>query len=97
MNWWAVLVLAALGAMKLTDFVKEIIPWPLQPWTRTLVSLVWATVLCALLSSGKPLVLLITGSAGLASLLHEIVSVLSMKSDDLKQTIMVRAVTARRR
>lgn len=98
MNWWMVLMLVGLGAMKLTDFLKEIIPWPLQPWTRSLVCLVMASALSALHSAaGRDRILLTLGSAGLASLLHEITSALSMKSDDLKQTIMVRAVTARRR
>lgn len=97
MNWWMVLMLTGFGAMKLTDLLKQAIPWPLQTWTQSLVSILTALVLCALFSGGKALVLLTIGSAGLASLLHEIASALSTKSDDLKQTIMLRPVMNRRR
>ena len=95
---WLVLVAAGLGAMKITDIVKEVAPWPLQPWTRSAVSLVSAGVLVATLSDGgRKMAVLTFGAAGVASLIHEIVSVCSMKSDDLKQTIITRAATRRNR
>lgn len=97
MDPWLVMMLAGLGAMKFTDLVKQIVPWPLQPWTMSVISLVVALVLCALSSNDRDWWLLTLGSAGLASLLHELDSALSTKSDDLKQTIMLRPVTARRR
>jgi hypothetical protein len=97
MNPWLVMVLAGLGAMKLTNLVKEIIPWPLQPWTRSVVSLVWATALSVGFSdSFRQGLLMAFGSTGLAAIVHEVTSTLSMKSDDLKQTIMMRAVNRRR-
>jgi hypothetical protein len=100
MDPWMLIVAAGLGAMKMTDLVKQVIPWPLQPWTMSLASLVTASVLCVLLSKGQgaqETILLTMGSAGLASLLHELASALSTKSDDLKQTIMLRPVMNRRR
>ena len=83
---WLVLVAAGLGAMKITDIVKEVAPWPLQPWTRSAVSLVSAGVLVATLSDGaRKMVVLTFGAAGVASLIHEIVSVCSMKSQSLSR------------
>ena len=94
---WSVVILAALATMRLTEFLKEVIPWPLQPWTKSGISLVIAGALCALHSSGgSDWTLASLGAAGLAAVLHDVRSVLSMKSDDLKQTIMVRYANKRR-
>jgi len=87
------LILIALGAMRATEFVKELIPWPMVAWTKTVTSLVF-TVALGLLVRAE--VLVIVGAWGLAAVAHEIRACLSMISDDKKQQIFLRSTVGRR-
>lgn len=87
------LILIALGAMKATEMVKELIPFPVQAWTKSLISLVLAGVFGAVVGA-EPLV--IGGAWGLSSVAHEIRACLSMISDDKKQQIFLRSTVGRR-
>lgn len=87
------LILLALFAMKVTELVKELIPWPTAAWTKSAIS--GAIVLVAGLLVGTE-VLVIGGAWGLASVAHEIRACLSMISDDKKQQIFLRSTVGRR-
>lgn len=87
------LILISLAAMKATEFLKELIPFPIDPWMKSVLSLVFA-VLFGLVVEAEALV--IAGAWGGAALAHEIRAVLSMISDDKKQQIMLRAPAPRR-
>lgn len=97
MNPWLVLVAAGLGAMKTTELIKEMVPWPLQPWTKSALSILLAFGGCAIAGvTGERLAMLSLGSAGLAAVAHEVAGVLGMTSDWFKQQIILRAGTRRR-
>jgi hypothetical protein len=87
------LILIALGAMKLTELAKELIPWPIAAWSKSVLSLVFAVTLGILVRTE---VLVIVGAWGLASVAHEIRACLSMISDDKKQQIFLRSTVGRR-
>jgi|SRR5882724_5715379 len=97
MNLWLVLIAAGLGAMKVTELLKEAVPWPLQPWTKSALSILLAFGGCAASGvTGERLATLSLGSAGLAALAHEVAGVLGMASDWFKQQIILRSTTRRR-
>lgn len=87
------LVLVALAAMKATEFIKELIPFPVDPWVKSVISL-GLTVVFGLVAGTEALV--IAGAWGLAALGHEIRACLSMISDDKKQQIILRNAQRRR-
>jgi hypothetical protein len=87
------LFLVALGAMKITEFAKELIPWPVEAWVKSAFSLVTAGVLGFVVGAGPVEIL---GAWGGAALCHEIRSVLSLNSDDKKQQIILRQAGRRR-
>lgn len=98
MNPWLVLVLSSLVSMKVVDFIKEITPWPLQPWVRSALAVGAAAVPCALLSTGwKQPAVLAVAAAGLAAIAHEVQDVLSVRGDEGKQGVMLRAGSVQRR
>jgi len=88
------LILLALVGMKVTELAKELIPWPVAPWTKSLFSLVIVGVAGSLVGQ-RPLV--VAGAWGGAALAHEIRAVLSMISDDKKQQIILRGSPRRGR
>ena len=87
------LILIALAAMKGTEFIKELIPFPVQAWTKSAVTLGLAVIIGALAGTEW---LVIGGAWGLASVAHEIRACLSMISDDKKQQIFLRSTVGRR-
>lgn len=96
MSLWLVLLASGLGAMKVVDLVKEIIPWPLQPWSKSVCSMAAAgTMVYSFVDSGERFALLMFGAAGLAAVLHELTDALWLTSDFLKQQVILRG--ARRR
>jgi hypothetical protein len=87
------LILVALAAMKGTEFVKELIPWPTRAWTKSAISLGLVGIFGTLAGTEW---LVIVGAWGLASVAHEIRACLSMISDDKKQQIFFRSTAGRR-
>lgn len=87
------LILIALAAMKGTEFVKELIPWPTAAWTKSVISLVLVGILGTLTGQEA---LVIVGAWGAAAVAHEIRACLSMISDDKKQQIFLRSSVGRR-
>jgi hypothetical protein len=98
-NPWLVAFLTGLGAMKTTQMLKEATPWPLQPWTKSFVSMVLAIGGCALAGiRGADLLWFGIGTAGWSALAHEVRDVLSVAGDNLKVNVLTRtAGTGRRR
>lgn len=93
------MVLAGLGTMKLVEIVKEMVPWPLQPWTKSALSILLGLTGAWLLAGKQDasrLVGLGLGSAGLASMAHEVRGTLSVTGDWFKQQVILRAGTRRR-
>lgn len=84
------LILISLAAMKATEFIRELIPFPLDAWLKCLVAGGFAA-LGGFLTGQRPLV--VAGAWGLSGVLHELQAVLSMISDNYKQEIMLRAAT----
>jgi hypothetical protein len=94
---WLVLLAASLGTMKVVDFLKEIMPWPLQPWTKSFLSVLVAGGLMVSFAHGiSQIVLLTLGAAGLAALAHELTDFLWLGTDFLKQQVILRGTTRRR-
>lgn len=87
------LILISLAAMKATEFLKELIPFPLDQWMKSVLALVFA-ILFGLIVEAE--VLVIAGGWAGSALAHEIRAVLSMISDDKKQQIMLRAAVPKR-
>jgi hypothetical protein len=89
--------LVALGAMKLTELAKEALPWTLQGWAKSVLSLAVAAALAPLAVDGwGDVVLVAVGGAGLAALLHELRSALSLAGDYFKQVVILRSSGRRR-
>lgn len=102
MGDWTAVVLIGLATMRLVEFLKEIVPWALQPWTKSFLAMVLGLMGAWLLgarldwSSPSHLVVLGLGSAGLAALVHELQAVLSLLGDTFKVTVITRAAARRR-
>lgn len=92
------LVLTALGAMKITDLFKQLLPWPPAAWVRSLVSGVAAAVLAVVAHThpGKERALLWAGAWGLSALLHELGGLLSILADNYKAEVIIKASGRRR-
>jgi hypothetical protein len=86
-------LILALAVMKSTDLAKELIPFPVAAWVKSVFSLVTAGVLGLVAGEG---VVEILGIWGGAALTHEITAVLAMISDDKKQQIILRTPGRRR-
>lgn len=86
-------LILVLAVMKITEFAKELIPWPVAPWTKSVFSLVTAGVLGIIAGLGGVEIL---GTWGGAAVAHEITAVLAMISDDKKQQIILRTSGRRR-
>lgn len=94
MNWGHMKeLILALAVMKSTDLAKELIPFPVAAWTKSVFSLVTAAILGTVAGLGPVGIL---GAWGGGALAHEITAVLAMISDDKKQQIILRP-SARRR
>lgn len=91
-------LIAGLGAMKITELTKEMLPWPMQPWTKSFISILMAGVLVALVEqdNNQQGVLMMFGAAGVAGLSHEIADMLSLATDFLKQQVILRSAGRRR-
>lgn len=87
------LILIGLAAMKITDLGKELIPFPVAAWTKS-VAAGLACLVLGLLAGTE--ILVIVGAWGLSALAHELQGVLAMASDNFKQQIMLRAAVRRR-
>lgn len=87
------LVLVALAAMFVTEFVKQLLPFPVMAWVKSLIALLVAGSMAAWLRVDVPTAL---AGAGLAVLLHEAQAALALLCDWLKQAIILRHGTRRR-
>lgn len=87
------LILLGLWGMKGTDLIKELIPFPVAAWTKSMTALVLVALAGILLGTDM---LVIGGSWGAAALFHEIGACFSMISDDKKQQIFLRPTVGRR-
>ena len=99
MNDWLALILVGLGTMRVIETLKELIPWPLQPWTKGALAMGRGMGGVALLGNdlgGGRLVVFGLGSAGLASLTHELRSMLALLGDTFKVQVIQRAAARRR-
>jgi len=91
-------VLIGLGAMKVVDLIKQAVPWPLQPWTKSVLSVIAVALTCGFLV--HPLsrgVVVAMGAAGFSALFHEVISWVGALRDDRRQTVRFRALTGGRR
>lgn len=83
--------------MKGTELVKEALPWTPAPWTRSLVALALALAGALLTGErGQDWVLLAVASWGLAAVLHEGLTLVTMISDRLKVEVIQRTAMRRR-
>jgi hypothetical protein len=99
MNDWLALFLVALATARLIETLKELIPWPLQPWTKGALAMALGLTGAWLLDVGGTTgqhVGFGLGSAGLASLLHEVRSTLALVGDTMKVSVIQRAAARRR-
>lgn len=79
--------------MKGTELAKELIPFSVAAWTKSLASGLLCLVL-GLLTGQEALV--IVGAWGLSSLVHELQAVLAVISDHFKMQILLRGASRRR-
>jgi len=86
----------AFVIVKVVDLVKQGVPWGLPGWQKSTLSVVLGACGGIWLLGGRDGLLGGLAAAGGASFLHEIMGLLSMRSDDLVQTIMSRADPAAR-
>lgn len=99
MNNWLAALLVGLGTMQTVELIKTFVPWPLQAWVKMAVTSLVALGGGILLNDGwgaEQTVVFGLGSAGLACLLHEVVSLLSLASDNYKQQVILRYGNRRR-
>lgn len=102
MNDWLALILIGLGTMRMVETLKEIFPWPLQPWWKGMLPILLALTGTWLLADGQgwdspsEWIVFGLGSAGLASVAHELRSTLSLLGDTYKVQVIQRAAARRR-
>lgn len=90
-GWKAVLV--GLGVMKITDLLKESVPWPVQPWVKSALTIMLGTALSVVLSDDTRTRLLVAlGAVGVSSISHEVGDFLSTQGDRAKQEVMIRSL-----
>jgi hypothetical protein len=84
--------------MKVVDLIKQAIPWSLQPWYKSFLSIAAVALTCGFLV--HPLsrgVVVAMGAAGFSALFHEVTSWVGALRDDHRQTVRFRALTGPRR
>ena len=88
--WKAILV--GLGVMRLLETIKEIVPWPMQPFFKSILATVIGAALSVWLSDDlKDRVLITLGAAGTSALSHEVRDYLSVSGDRAKLDVMIRS------
>lgn len=84
-------VFAGLATMRIVQLVKEVIPFPLQPWTKSILSVLVPLALCVWLNDGYArTALIVLGAAGVSSLCHEVRDFLSSYGDQAKLGVIMR-------
>lgn len=87
-------VAIGIGTMKLVELIKEVVPWSLQPWTKSVSTIVIAGTAVGIRRGRKAPVMgsVITtlAAAGVAALAHQTQRYLLMKGDEAKVAVMVR-------
>lgn len=102
MNDWLGLLLIALGATRVIETLKELIPWTLQPWTKGVLAMGLGLIGTWLLADGQgwdspsEWIVIGLGAGGLASILHEMRSVLMLLGDTYKVEVIQKASGRRR-
>lgn len=102
MNDWLALLLISLAAMRVIETLKELIPWPLQPWTKGVLAMLLGLTGTWLLADGQDWerlsewIVFGLGAGGLASILHEVRSVLMLLGDTFKVEVIAKASGRRR-
>lgn len=90
----ALVLCVALGVAATVEMIKQILPWPLTPKAKSVMTLVLSAVVFGFAPaewSGKQVGLAMFGAFGLAPIFHGIETVLRLRRDDLKSQVMVRA------
>lgn len=91
------LIVCALGALKITELVKEVTPFPYASWVKSLISLGAAGTVAALVQHRVQDWLVLTlAAAGLSSGLHAISRFFMATGDDVRQKVMLRIANPRR-
>ena len=99
MNDWLILFLVALGTMRVIETLKELVPWTFQPWTKGALAMTLGLTGAFWLGAGQGAaqhVVFGLGSGGLASLVHEVRSSLSLWGDTCKVQVISKAASRRR-
>lgn len=91
MIWWTFAV--ALGVSATVELVKQTIPWPLAPWSKSFLSLVLSSLSAWWLAPGgsRSIFVMAMAAFGLAPILHGVEAMLRLRRDDLKSQVMVRS------
>ena len=86
------LAIVALATVKLIETAKEIVPWPIRPWPKTVASIVIPIALSAWLCDDvRSTILQGLGAAGLALVLHEVRATVSYIGDRAKVDVITQA------
>jgi hypothetical protein len=91
------LIVCALGALKITELVKDVIPWRLQSWVKSLISVWAAGTFAGLVAHGfRAWLVLTVAAAGLSSALHAVSRFFMAMGDEARQKVMLRIANPRR-
>lgn len=90
-------ILCSFAALKVTELVKELIPYPLASWAKSLLSLVAAGTFAALVRvEVRDWFVLTVAAAGLSSALHATSRFFMALGDEYRQKVMLRVANPRR-
>jgi hypothetical protein len=91
-------VALALGIVKIIQLIKEILPWPVEAWVKSALTLALAGLGALPFVAGPGQWVLVTGgAAGLAGLIHQVTRFVTFAGDRAKTDVIVRTMGRVRR
>jgi hypothetical protein len=91
-------VALAFGIVKVIQLIKEILPWPVEAWVKSTLTLAFAGLGALPFVSGPgQWVLVAGGAAGLAGLIHQVTRLVTFVGDKAKTDVIVRTTGRVRR